>query len=160
MTIKLNPKRVAIVIRRKGRSLCIYPELYRSLGSFVHSGPFIELYQIQRNFNPHVNFCLEVLRIFLVTFFWTGYSEALKWCRRDVSIFISKNVIRKYLGGKIQLKSQFSAAFYKYKHYSLLFSFNMIYYGNFNHNKPKQYLNLQNTAKNYDSSSILSPRHD
>ena len=35
----------------------------------MHSGPFIDIYQIQWSFNPHVNFCLEVLRIFLVTVF-------------------------------------------------------------------------------------------
>ena len=92
MTIKLNPKRVVNVIRRNVRSLCIYPELYRSLGSFVHSGPFIELYQIQRNFNPHVNFCLEVLRIFLVTFFGPGIQK-LQNGEDDKSTFISKKVI-------------------------------------------------------------------
>ena len=35
----------------------------------------------------------------------------------------------------------------------------MIYYEIFNHNKPKSYINLQNTAKNYDSSSISPPKH-
>ena len=38
----------------------------------MHSGPFIEIHQIQRSFDPHVNFCLEVLRIFLVTVFGPG----------------------------------------------------------------------------------------
>ena len=65
----MNPKRVTIVISRKGRSLCIYPESNKALGSFMCSGPFAVFSQIQRSFNPHVNFCLEVLRIFLVTFF-------------------------------------------------------------------------------------------
>ena len=36
----------------------------------------------------------------------------------------------------------------------------MIYYEIFSHNKPKYYINLQNTAKNYDSTSILAPKHD
>ena len=35
----------------------------------MHSGPFIEIYQIQRSFDPHVIFCLEVLRILLNNFF-------------------------------------------------------------------------------------------
>ena len=35
----------------------------------MHSGPFIEIYQIQGSFDPHVNFCLEVLRILLNNFF-------------------------------------------------------------------------------------------
>ena len=35
----------------------------------MHSGPFIEIYQIQRSFDPHVNFCLEVLIILLDNFF-------------------------------------------------------------------------------------------
>ena len=66
---------MAIVIRRKGRSLCIYPELDRALGSFVHNGPFIDIYQIQRSFDTHVNFCLEVLRIFLITIFGPGIQK-------------------------------------------------------------------------------------
>ena len=35
----------------------------------MHSGPFIEIDQIQRSFDPHVIFCLEVLRILLKNFF-------------------------------------------------------------------------------------------
>ena len=35
----------------------------------MHSGPFIEIDQIQRSFDPHVIFCLEVLRILLNNFF-------------------------------------------------------------------------------------------
>ena len=38
----------------------------------MHSGSFIDIYQIQRSFDPHVNFCLEVLRNFLVTVFGQG----------------------------------------------------------------------------------------
>ena len=67
--------RVKIVIRRKSRSLCIYPELHRTLGSFVHSGPFIEIFQMQRSFEPHVIFCLEMLRILLITFFGPGIDK-------------------------------------------------------------------------------------
>ena len=36
----------------------------------------------------------------------------------------------------------------------------MIYYEIFSHNKPKYYIHLQITAKNYDSTSILAPKHD
>ena len=35
----------------------------------MHSGPFIEIDQIQRSFDPHVIFCFEVLRILLNNFF-------------------------------------------------------------------------------------------
>ena len=35
----------------------------------MNSGPFIDIHQIQKSIDPHVNFCLEVLRIFLVTVF-------------------------------------------------------------------------------------------
>ena len=35
----------------------------------MHSGAFIEICQIQGSFDPHVNFCLEVLRILLNNFF-------------------------------------------------------------------------------------------
>ena len=75
MTIKLNPKKVAVVIRREDRSLCKYPELDGALGSFVHSGLFIRIYQIQKIFNSHVNFCLVVLRIYLVTIFGPGIGK-------------------------------------------------------------------------------------
>ena len=52
--------------------MCIYPELNRGLGSFLHIRPFVDIYQIQRRFNPHVHFCLKVLRIFLITIFGPG----------------------------------------------------------------------------------------
>ena len=69
MTIKLNPKSVVIVVRRKDMSLCLYPVLDRALGSFLPSGSFMKVYQMQMCFNHHVNFCFEGLRIFLIPFF-------------------------------------------------------------------------------------------
>ena len=36
----------------------------------------------------------------------------------------------------------------------------MIYYERFSHDKPKLYINLQNTAKNDNFSSVLAHKHD
>ena len=73
--MKLNPKRVANIIRFKGRSLYIFPIVDRALSILVYSAPFIEIYQITGDINPPVEFCLEVIWIVLITILVAGIKK-------------------------------------------------------------------------------------